>query len=476
MNLLWSLVLSGSLCLALGCSPPPGATNIARDGEASQDSIAVDGNAKNAIDGNKDGTYSKGSCTHTSGAQNPWWKLNLKKKYKISTVVLTNRQDCCPERLMGAEIRIGNDPNNNNTVCGKVTNVTNANLSFCCDGMEGQYISVVIPGRAEALTLCEVEVYGDPVTETLPACIPPPGATNIARGGEASQDSIAVDGNAKNAIDGNKDGTYSKGSCTHTSGAQNPWWKLNLKKKYKISTVVLTNRQDCCPERLLGAEIRIGNDPNNNNTVCGKVMNVTNANLSFCCDGMEGQYISVVIPGRAEALTLCEVEVYGDPVTETLPACIPPPGATNIARDGEASQDSVGYGGNAKNAIDGNKDGTYSKGSCTHTSGAQNPWWKLNLKKKYKISTVVLTNRQDCCPERLMGAEIRIGNDPNNNNTVCNKVTNVTNANLPFCCDGMEGQYISVVIPGRAEALTLCEVEIYGDPVTEVTKENKVCW
>lgn len=29
---------------------------------------------------------------------------------------------------------------------------------FDCNGMEGQYVIIVIPGRKEQLTLCEVEV------------------------------------------------------------------------------------------------------------------------------------------------------------------------------------------------------------------------------------------------------------------------------------------------------------------------------
>ncbi|KAM3910211.1 fucolectin-4-like [Leptodactylus fuscus] len=167
MNLLLSLTLLGSLALARGCSPPgPGATNIARNGEASQISdfqYYVMGYAKNAIDGVRDTDYHKGYCTHTPAVRDPWWKVNLKQIYKISNVVLTNRGDCCKERLLGAEVRIGNSPDNKNPVCGAVTDVSSLTLSFCCNGMEGQYVSVVIPGRAEPLSLCEVEVYGDPV-------------------------------------------------------------------------------------------------------------------------------------------------------------------------------------------------------------------------------------------------------------------------------------------------------------------------
>ncbi|XP_040288691.1 fucolectin-6-like [Bufo bufo] len=170
MNLLSSLVLFGSLALTLGCSgPDPGATNIARNGEASQDStVADDTIASNAIDGNTNPYVASQSCSMTSGLYNPWWKVDLKQTYKISHVVLTNLRDCCQELLLGAEVRIGNNPDNNNPVCGTVTNIESVTLPFCCNGMEGQFVSVVIPGRYEVLTLCEVEVYEEPVTVAPP--------------------------------------------------------------------------------------------------------------------------------------------------------------------------------------------------------------------------------------------------------------------------------------------------------------------
>ena len=34
--------------------------------------------------------------------------------------------------------------------------------------MEGRYVNIVIPGRKEYLTLCEVEVNGEPSTKTVP--------------------------------------------------------------------------------------------------------------------------------------------------------------------------------------------------------------------------------------------------------------------------------------------------------------------
>ncbi|XP_073399339.1 fucolectin-like [Dendrobates tinctorius] len=172
MNPLLSLVLLGSV--VLGCAPAPGATNLAQTGVASQVSdypySTRSGIAKNAIDGNKDTDFNSDSCTHTNLEKDPWWKLDLNQIHKISTIILTNRMDCCPERLMGAEIRIGNSPDTNNPVCGTVTSVTSSPLTFCCNGMDGRYIFVVIPGRLEYLSLCELEAYSDSVTNRNKVC------------------------------------------------------------------------------------------------------------------------------------------------------------------------------------------------------------------------------------------------------------------------------------------------------------------
>ncbi|CAJ0965836.1 unnamed protein product [Ranitomeya imitator] len=153
MNLLSSVILLASVVLTRGCAPAPGATNVARNGEASQVSdyeTPIAALAKNAIDGISDTDFYKGSCIHTEYAKDAWWKVDLKQNYRISNVVLTNRMDCCP--------------------CGTVTSVEYGTYYFCCDGMEGQYVSVVIAGRSEYLTVCEVEVYGDLIIKEKKVC------------------------------------------------------------------------------------------------------------------------------------------------------------------------------------------------------------------------------------------------------------------------------------------------------------------
>ncbi|XP_037310347.2 fucolectin-like [Pungitius pungitius] len=143
----------------------------------------------------------------------------------------------------------------------------------------------------------------------------------------------------------------------------------------------------------------------------------------------------------------------------------------NIAGGGTATQSSTGWNGLPGRAIDGDRASVWGQGSCTHTEGQAKPWWRLDLLKTYDIDTVTITNRKDCCHERINGAEIRIGNslsDNGNNNPKCAVISSLAaGASQTFQCNGMEGRYVNVVIPGRTEYLTLCEVE-----VTAIEKED----
>ncbi|KAM4601258.1 fucolectin-5-like [Polymixia lowei] len=116
-----------------------------------------------AIDGNRASNWDLASCTHTQQDLNPWWRLDLRKTRKIFTINITNRNGV-PERLNGAEIRIGNsleDNGNSNPRCAVISSIAGGvTQSFECNRMEGRYVNIVITGRREYLTLCEVEVYG----------------------------------------------------------------------------------------------------------------------------------------------------------------------------------------------------------------------------------------------------------------------------------------------------------------------------
>ncbi|XP_040899833.1 uncharacterized protein si:ch211-215k15.4 [Toxotes jaculatrix] len=285
--------------------------NVALRGKATQSyRYGGLGDAYNAIDGNREATFLAGSCTHTMEQTNPWWRVDLLESYIVTSITITNRGDCCPERINGAEIHIGNSLQNNGASnpevgvipaipAGRSLTITFSKL------VEGRYVTVVLPGSQRILTLCEVEVYGYRA----------PTGENLALQGKATQSSLHSTGIAYNAIDGNRASDWNQASCTHTTNEINPWWRLDLGKTHKVFSVNVTNTRDSVPERLNGAEIRIGDslsNNGNNNPRCAVISQIpAGFTQNFQCNGMNGRFINIVIPGRAEYLTLCEVEVYG---------------------------------------------------------------------------------------------------------------------------------------------------------------------
>ncbi|KAF7644137.1 hypothetical protein LDENG_00227020, partial [Lucifuga dentata] len=246
-----------SLLGLCSCCPYP---NVALRGKATQshrykDSFSA---AYNAIDGNRESRYWAGSCSSTIEQRNPWWRVDLLHTYVVTSISITNRGDCCPERINGAQIHVGNSLDDNNATNplvgviselmeGKTFTVTFNNL------VEGRYVTVVLPGPNKTLTLCEVEVYGYRA----------PTGENLAIHGKASQSSLYQNCIAYNAIDGNQDSERSRGSCSTTNNDFGSWWRLDLGKTHKVFSIKFANR-NALPERLIGAEIRIGDSLDNN--------------------------------------------------------------------------------------------------------------------------------------------------------------------------------------------------------------------
>ncbi|KAF7650905.1 hypothetical protein LDENG_00119210 [Lucifuga dentata] len=285
--------------------------NVALRGKATQsdryeDSFSA---AYNAIDGNRESHYSAGSCSRTDEQTNPWWRVDLLDSYIVTSISITNRGDCCGSRINGAEIHVGNSLHDNGTANPLVGVITELNggqtfTTTLTSLVKGRYVTVVLPGSNNILTLCEVEVYGYRA----------PTGENLALQGKASQSSQYENGIASYAIDGNRANVWAKASCSHTNNDFKPWWRLDLRKTHKVFSITIVSRI-ILPERLIGAEVLIGDslDNNgNNNPRCGVISHINGGEVvDFQCNGMDGRYVNIVVPGRQEYLTLCEVEVYG---------------------------------------------------------------------------------------------------------------------------------------------------------------------
>uniref|UniRef100_A0A671P0S8 Uncharacterized LOC107699387 n=1 Tax=Sinocyclocheilus anshuiensis TaxID=1608454 RepID=A0A671P0S8_9TELE len=282
-----------SLC-SFSVDPAFSHDNLATGRTVTQSSTFGHWSADHAIDFNPGLTNSWSSCSSTIVQTNPWWRVDLRYIYRVSRVVITNILDCCAERINGAEIRIGNsleNNGNNNPICAVISSIpAGVSSTYICNNMEGRYVNLFIPGYSKYLTLCEVEVYGE---------------GNWASRGAATQSSTSADWFAEKAIDG-KPGLQSlRTGCSSTLNQTNPWWRLDLSSVYRVSKVVVTNRNDCCTKQMKGVEIRIGNSLENNgndNPICAVIPAIPAGE----------SYMNLIIPGNMKTLTLCEVEVFGE--------------------------------------------------------------------------------------------------------------------------------------------------------------------
>jgi len=421
----------------------PEYTNVALGGSALQSSTGWSGAAARAIDDNTASAWGSGSCTHTSANKNNWWSVELKggmfgAEYPVSMVTIYNRQDCCQNRINGAKVYVGEE------LCGTIayTAAVSVYNVKCAAALKGG--SVTVKQASNYLTLCEVQVWV--ADEAMPE--DPPAYTNVAVKGSASQSSVGWGGAAARAVDGKTSGRWGDATCTHSRNAANNWWKVDLEGsesgvEYPVSMVVIYNRQDCCQDRINGAKVYVGEE------LCGTIAYVAGkAMYKVQCESVLGGG-SVTVKQADNYLTLCEVQVYvADDVIPKLPFY-------NAALGVPTTQTSTGWGGSSSRAVDGNTNGQWSGRSCTHTArGGQS--WSATLPEDLVVDNVVIYNRQDCCQNRINGAEVWVGT------TKCGTVVYAASVSMyKIQCPegGIEGNKVTVKA-AAGQYLTLCEVKV----------------
>ncbi|XP_069829320.1 fucolectin-4-like [Dendropsophus ebraccatus] len=139
----------------------------------------------------------------------------------------------------------------------------------------------------------------------------------------------------------------------------------------------------------------------------------------------------------------------------------------NVALNGRATgSTNTGILSAASNAIDGNTDPIWIHGSCFSSQFEFSPWWRVDLLQTYKISSITITNRGDCCADLTQGAEILIGDsltNDGNNNPRCTKISSIAlGGSQTFHCDDMTGRYVNIIRNRVLGFLSFCEVEVYG--------------
>ena len=120
-------------------------------------------------------------------------------------------------------------------------------------GLAGRFVRIELPGKQRILSLAEVQVFES--------------GQNVAPKGTATQSSVAFDGPAQLAIDGNTNGSYFESkSVTHNNQEDNPWWEVDLGADRLTERIAIWNRTDggeAIGGRLMGYKVQILDEKRN---------------------------------------------------------------------------------------------------------------------------------------------------------------------------------------------------------------------
>ncbi|XP_071090052.1 fucolectin-3-like [Haliotis cracherodii] len=151
--------------------------NLALNKPTEQSSLYKTWTSDLAVDG-QNGTNSEArQCAHVAEAKGvvEWWQVDLQQTFSVLTVSITNRGDCCHERLTNftVEVHTSDPMTSNNTglqVCYLHEGTFGSGLTVdltCAVNTIGRYVRIVKYNSGDdPLTLCEVAVKGAPVRNT----------------------------------------------------------------------------------------------------------------------------------------------------------------------------------------------------------------------------------------------------------------------------------------------------------------------
>src|ERR1051325_8434047 len=141
---------------------------------------------------------------------------------------------------------------------------------------------------------------------------------------------------------------------------------------------------------------------------------------------------------------------------------------TNLALGKSATQSSDPFGAPASRAVDGNTNGNWANNSVTHTDYNYEGWWQVDLGSVQSISSIKLSNRTDCCAERLSNFYVLISDEPFNFTDLTNTInqSGVSSYHTLATVNGSltqavnrTGRYVRVQL-GGTNYLSLAEVEV----------------
>jgi hypothetical protein len=230
--------------------------------------------------------------------------------------------------------------------------------------------------RQVAINLSEVEVYDMD-------------GVNVAQGKPVT---ASTDYGGLYPIEKFVDGTTSMG---HTLGSQIDWVQIDLGVETDVDYVKITNRRDCCSDRIIGTKVQL---LDNSETVVNESPEIDTDKREYTIQ-FNGESTPIINTTewtpryvklqhtRQVAINLSEVEVYDMD-------------GVNVAQ-GKPVTASTNYGG--LYPIEKFVDGTTTMG---HTLGSQIDWVEIDVGDQSYITKVVIKNRGQS--ERTVGIKVQI--------------------------------------------------------------------
>ena len=168
----------------------------------------------------------------------------------------------------------------------------------------------------------------------------------------------------------------------------------------------------------------------------------------------EVRYIRVDLPGEEKILSLGEVQAFS--------------GEENLALAGTATQSTMGSGGLAEFAINGNTSGVHEDKDVSHTTKQSDPWWEVDLGAAKTVDKIVLYNRSGLM-ERLNGCIVRgLGEDRSEQFSI--EVASVSGLGLALLMN-TELPVSSAEPPVDVAALTMAQAPYYPQVVCVLSGE-----
>jgi len=406
------------------------ASNLSQGKTATQSSTySASFPASNAVDGNAS------NINHTGIELQPWWQVDFGVTNQVSTIEITNRQDCCGDRIKRFRLFVSNNPvtsystsgfvyeYNNATGLsnGQVINISNINLG-------GRYVRIWVDNTGYGnnyLHLAEVKVMGCCFNSQNPTISISSASSSYPQGS-----SILINATADDAGGSVSQVEFYNGITLLGVDNSSPYSHTISPATASSYSITAKAIDDC------------------NGSTISNTLNITTT--TTCNDGYHnGNETGVDCGGTCMACNQsCSTTI-------------------NLSQGKTATQSST-YSASfpASNAVDGNAS------NINHTGIELQPWWQVDLGVANQVSTIEITNRQDCCGDRIKRFRVFVSNSPvtsystsgfvyeyNNATGLSNgQVINIPNINL-------SGRYVRIWVDNTGYGnnyLHFAEVKVMG--------------